>query len=304
MDLTENTKQCFNFLKKWEAKNNMFNLSAIFSIELIPEISKSDFFKHPGLGVDVSPLIKNYFYYFAVDGAGGEYALWDNGNVKNEHAVVYLNSEGQHKMLAPSLYYFILKIPKRKEVKKVKKYGLLEDLVDTYENNNDSCISLKKAKKLMLKDMESYTELLVDLPTSLKSNVSKKDFLNMLEITEKESQRLLLILTKMRNNKVKVDDFIEKTIVDSVVYQTENEYKRVIQNGTKWTDNYVLGFVDKIEILYELSLNGYNKYLPKKNIFIKWLEEINSHIPNLMKNEKKKTKKHSLKILPNTLFYY
>lgn len=294
MRITENTKKCFEFLKKWEAKDNMFNLMTVISVEIIPEIIESNFFSYYSK-IDVSPIIKNKFYYFAVDGAGGEYALWDNEMVKNEHPVVYLESEGQYKMLAPSLYDFIASLPNKEGIRKLKKEGNIEGVIDDYEDKYGISITEKKAKNLLLKDVELFVSEVEKLPKSLHSNLTEKDFFEMLKLAEQESDKLFLLLNEMRKVKnIELDKLTEKTIVQSIIYHAEQEYESLIYNGTKWTDNYVFWFLDKIEVIYELSLNGYTAYLPEKKIFLKWMKELDKHLPNIMKDKKKKKKRKVL----------
>ena len=136
----QNVRAAHELLIAWEQRQTLFDLESLLSIAVLPEIAISDFLKCH-YEFDLSFFFADQFYVFAVDGGGGEYALWNKSDIVGDCPVVLLDSEGQYSYLAPSLSDFVQSLPFHQNLTEISEDDY-EAMVEDYEEWHGERLSL------------------------------------------------------------------------------------------------------------------------------------------------------------------
>jgi hypothetical protein len=109
-DFGKTAAQILQFLNQWQDEKHLYDLEQIHSMEFYGgeylDVLRNGYF---GEG-DLTSYFKDRFWGFAVDGAGGDYALWYYPGLDKEPPVVFIGSEGEMEMLAANMEDFLNRI--------------------------------------------------------------------------------------------------------------------------------------------------------------------------------------------------
>jgi hypothetical protein len=169
LKLDKKTSKILKFLKQWQDDKHLYDFQYIHSMEFHDgewlTILNDTYFGEK----DLTPYFKDRFWSFAVDGGGGEYALWFYPGLDKEAPVVFFGSEGEMEMLAASMEEFLNRIvnditfcggwsyddtsPKEIQEHLENQY---DDLAELYEAAHGVALSQKKVAKLFSKEREAF----------------------------------------------------------------------------------------------------------------------------------------------------
>lgn len=212
MPIVQKDKDIYQYLLEREKNKKFFDLERLYSVAVYGEIEKF-YWKEWAPDATKPNTIKDEFYSFAVDGAGGNYLLWYYDGLKKDAPVVYFSSEGESKYLASSFSAYIENFPSafddedlNNTLHKLKKFKLTENekynLYDIFEDYNKELadkLSSKEMAKLLQEEIEDYI------------SETKKKFSYALYDEKKEKERFELLVKQLEGN-MGIFDYIKAYI--------------------------------------------------------------------------------------------
>lgn len=190
MSLSKKDKEIYTFLTKREVNKKLFDIERLFSVAIYGEIEKF-YWKEWAPDATEPETIKDEFYSFAVDGAGGYYLLWYYEGLNKDAPVIYFSSEGERKFLASSFSEYVSIFPSAFEDKSID--DLIEALIngktdeyelgyifDEYLEENTLNLTEKEMEKMLLVEIDEYIKLAKKKFPYKKYKIDEKEKFNIL----------------------------------------------------------------------------------------------------------------------------
>ena len=267
--LSQNTQQALSFLREWSDRKTLFNLELIFSVAVIEEGEYSDFLQS-AYEFDLSGLFKDRLYVFAVDGAGGEYALWLSPDEKIEHPVIFLDHSGvEHEYLAPSLAHFVHSLT---EADKIEEFVDYDDLIYDFEDLYGKRLGRKAIKEQLAGEVAAFEDKAKIVIADQKSTSTATDHSDFLSRVQTEADRLSQVLVSLSDGEsvaLTVED--EQAFFSTLLTQLESSYEQIKQGATVvWH----LEFVTALENMRYMSEHGYRSFMPDAQTLSSWRADV------------------------------
>ena len=175
--LSPKTQKIFNFLQEWQSEFHLYDLCHFHSMEIYNELEAEDHYLEKMWDVDLTKYFDDKFYTFSTEGGTGYFAFWHYENLQGEAPIVLLaNSGGEPKLLAANLNDLVSKMIHQigfnggwwcredddgkplKEPTAPDFEDMYDEVADSYQEEYNKEISIKKAKELLEKDRRVFKE--------------------------------------------------------------------------------------------------------------------------------------------------
>ena len=269
MQLSKPSKQAHQFLINWEKKKSILDLNKLLNMQILTKTERVEFEEY--FSFILRQFFKDQFYAFAVDGAGGYYAFWITPDGSNEYPLVFIDSEGEHEYLAPSLWHYIRNIPKELTVSS-DLHEYLDDMIDDYQEEHGKELSKEEMKTKLLETLKQFQTDSEKLEKSSPSDITKKDFKKLLKKLDQEEERLLAVHAKFVKDKLKaLNEKDEQAFAITFTENIDDAYSYMQRNRDEHVTMYWYSSVyDNLKKIRILSEKGYNQFLPDNNKFKTW----------------------------------
>lgn len=256
LKLSTKAQLALQLLENWENKNTVYNFEKIYGAGYFHEPRITNCIYLMNLEDDFKAVINKQFYEIAETGDGGTYALWNYPELQSEPPVIYFETDGDFKMVAPSLEAFASMFSLDEYLEEA--YVSFEDIYEYYDLEDE-----EEAERLFIKAFKQYQKKissLFDVKTleeyriEMNQHKNFKDWYKYIEKNGKDSKGKI-----GRNYHDEIEEHYEKNLT---IYE-ETKVDLLAEISKKPTGNLYFKLAENEENLIKINHDQRDIYLEK-----------------------------------------